>query len=64
MIVDLEHPKAGPIRVTGLPLKLSETPGEIHSPPPLLGQHTAEVFDEWLKIASSEIDGLREEGVV
>ncbi len=64
MIVDLEHPKAGPIRVTGLPLKLSDTPGEIHSPPPLLGQHTEEVLDEWLKISSLEVDGLRQEGVV
>jgi crotonobetainyl-CoA:carnitine CoA-transferase CaiB-like acyl-CoA transferase len=64
MIVDLEHPKAGPIRVTGLPLKLSDTPGEIHSPPPLLGQHTEEVLADWLKIGASEVEGLRQEGVV
>ncbi len=64
MIVDLDHPKADPIRVTGLPPKLSDTPGEIHSPPPLLGEHTAEVLDEWLKIGSSEIEDLRQEEVV
>ncbi|ETX06204.1 CaiB/BaiF CoA transferase family protein [Candidatus Entotheonella palauensis] len=64
MIVDLEHPKAGPIRVTGLPLKLSDTPGDIHSPPPVLGQHTEEVLAEWLKIGVSDVEGLRQEGVV
>jgi crotonobetainyl-CoA:carnitine CoA-transferase CaiB-like acyl-CoA transferase len=64
MIVALEHPKAGPIRVTGLPLKLSETPGAIHSPPPLLGQHTQEVLADWLQIGTSAVEGLRQEGVV
>jgi CoA:oxalate CoA-transferase len=64
MIVALEHPKAGPIRVTGLPLKLSETPGAIHSPPPLLGQHTQEVLADWLQIGTREVEGLRQEGVV
>lgn len=64
MVVGLEHPKAGPIRVTGLPLKLSETPGEIHSPPPLLGQHTEAVLADWLKIGASEVEELRQERVV
>ncbi len=64
MIVDLEHPKAGPIRVTGLPLKLSDTPGEIHSPPPVLGQHTEDVLADWLKIGASEVAGLRQGGVI
>jgi len=64
MIVALEHPKAGPIRVTGLPLKLSETPGAIHSPPPLLGQHTQEVLADWLQMGTREVEGLRQEGVV
>jgi CoA:oxalate CoA-transferase len=64
MIVNLEHPKAGPIRVTGLPLKLSDTPGEIHSPPPLLGQHTQEVLADWLKMSASDVETLRLEGVV
>src|SRR5690606_19352182 len=47
MIVDLEHPRAGVIRVTGIPVKLSETPGAIYAPPPLLGQHTDEVLEEF-----------------
>lgn len=44
MLVTIDHPVAGPIRQTGIPLKLSATPGTIASPPPLLDQHRAEVL--------------------
>jgi crotonobetainyl-CoA:carnitine CoA-transferase CaiB-like acyl-CoA transferase len=64
MIVPLDHPTAGPIRVTGVPIKLSETPGEVHSAPPTLGQHTAEVLVDWLQMKSTEADALQQEGVV
>ena len=46
MIVPLEHVTAGPIRVLGTPLKLSETPATIRTPPPTLGQHTAAILAE------------------
>lgn len=44
MIVEQEHPTAGKIRVVGVPVKLSETPGAVRTPAPLLGEHTAEVL--------------------
>ena len=47
MIVDLEHSKAGTIRNVGLPIKMSDTPGSIRKPAPVLGQHTAEVLAEF-----------------
>jgi crotonobetainyl-CoA:carnitine CoA-transferase CaiB-like acyl-CoA transferase len=40
MVVPLAHPAAGAIRVTGVPLKLSETPGAVRTPPPPPGAHT------------------------
>src|SRR5690606_40240880 len=40
MKVDLEHPTAGRISVTGIPTKFSRTPGPIIDPPPLLGEPT------------------------
>ena len=46
MVVDVEHPVAGATRVLGVPMKLSETPGGIRRPAPMLGQHTAEVLAE------------------
>jgi crotonobetainyl-CoA:carnitine CoA-transferase CaiB-like acyl-CoA transferase len=46
MEVELEHPVEGTIRALGIPVKLSETPGSIRRPAPLLGEHTAEVLRE------------------
>ena len=46
MIVEKIHPKAGPVRTLGLPVKFSETPGSIRQPAPILGQHTEEVLAE------------------
>lgn len=46
MIVPLEHVTAGPITVLGTPLKLSETPASVRTPPPALGQHTESVLRE------------------
>ena len=46
MVVDLTHPGAGAIKALGVPVKLSETPGAVDRPAPLLGQHTAEILAE------------------
>ena len=46
MVGTLEHPTVGPTRVMGTPIKLSETPGSLRTPPPTLGQHTAAVLEE------------------
>jgi crotonobetainyl-CoA:carnitine CoA-transferase CaiB-like acyl-CoA transferase len=46
MIVDTQHPKAGPVKTLGLPVKFSQTPGGVRSPAPVLAQHTDEVLAE------------------
>lgn len=48
MLVELEHPVAGKMRVPGNPIKLSQTPPAIEEPAPLLGQHTKWVLKEVL----------------
>lgn len=48
MIVEVEHPVAGKLKMPGIPVKMSLTPGAIKTPAPLLGQHTAEVLKELL----------------
>ena len=43
MVMELEHPTLGTIKVPGLPIKMSATPGSGRLPPPLLGQHQDEI---------------------
>ena len=57
MAVDVEHPKVGSMKTIGVPVKLSETPGSIRRPAPLLGEHTDEVIAEWTNMAVEAADG-------
>jgi crotonobetainyl-CoA:carnitine CoA-transferase CaiB-like acyl-CoA transferase len=52
------------MKVVGNPLKFSETPLEYKRPPPLLGEHTAEVLRDLLGMADAEIERLTQQGVV
>ena len=44
MMVRMDHPTIGEMHFQGCPIKLSETPGSVDTPAPLLGQHNREVF--------------------
>jgi crotonobetainyl-CoA:carnitine CoA-transferase CaiB-like acyl-CoA transferase len=63
MIVETVHPKAGPTKAIGLPIKLSETPGGNRRPAPLFGQHTREVLAE-AGYSVPEIDALAKAGAI
>ena len=63
MVVDLVHPGAGAIKALGVPVKLSETPGAVDRPAPLLGQHTAEILTE-LGYSEAEQRALLDQGVI
>ena len=47
MFLEVEHPKAGRIPMTGLPVQLSESQPQVILPPPLLGEHTEEVLQKF-----------------
>lgn len=63
MMVEMEHPVEGKIKGLGIPVKLSETPGEIRRAAPLLGEHTEETLSK-LGYSDSDISDLKERGVI
>ncbi len=63
MLQELPHAGVGTFRTTGLPVKLSETPGAIERPPPLHGEHTDQVLAE-LGYGADEIAALRAGAVI
>ncbi|HXH09005.1 MAG TPA: CoA transferase [Alphaproteobacteria bacterium] len=64
MIVEKDHPVAGRVKMVGVPLQLSETPGSVRDPAPLLGQHTDEVLQTYLGMRQDDIAALRQAGVI
>ncbi len=58
-VVDMDHPRAGPVRMVGVPVRLSETPGAVRTPAPLRGEHTEQVLRERLGLGPDEIAALR-----
>jgi crotonobetainyl-CoA:carnitine CoA-transferase CaiB-like acyl-CoA transferase len=63
MTVQLPHPLAGQVNLVASPMKFSGTPVQYRRPPPLLGEHTAEVLREF-GIDDAELAGLRRAGAV
>ena len=54
LLHEVDHPVSGKIKVVGPPWRMSNTNTEVRSPP-TLGQHTAEVLQEWLGINEEEL---------
>jgi crotonobetainyl-CoA:carnitine CoA-transferase CaiB-like acyl-CoA transferase len=63
MVVDLEHPQAGPTKALGCPLHFSATPTRVIRPAPMLGEHTRQVLREY-GYDDSDVDRLVGEQVV
>jgi formyl-CoA transferase len=63
MVVEMDHPVEGTVKGLGIPVKLSETPGKIRRPAPLLGEHTEETL-MGLGYSKEEIADLRERRVI
>lgn len=64
MIVEVEHPKAGKLKIPGIPIKLSNTPGKIRNAAPLLGENTDEILSKYLEYSDTEIEKLKQGGVI
>jgi CoA:oxalate CoA-transferase len=64
MIVEVDHPIAGPLKMPGVAIKLSETPGAIQKCAPLLGEHNKELLKEFFDYSEDEVEKLIADGVL
>jgi CoA:oxalate CoA-transferase len=63
-LVESTHPVAGTIKVVAPPVRMSDTPGAVRTPAPLLGQHTDEVLKNRLGLSAAEIARLKAANVI
>lgn len=64
MVVDVDYPEIGKVPFSGVALKLSETPGELRTPAPRLGEHNEEVYCRLLGYDEEQLARLRAEEVI
>ncbi len=64
MIAEIEHDTTGTVQIPGIPIKLSETPGQIDAPAPNLGEHTSEILTDLLGLETEEVNQLKQDGIV
>lgn len=64
MVVKMRHASGAEIEVIANPVKLSATPPDYRSPPPMLGEHSDSVLGGLLGMSAAEIAALREKGIV
>jgi crotonobetainyl-CoA:carnitine CoA-transferase CaiB-like acyl-CoA transferase len=62
--VELPHPLAGSVPQVASPIRLSATPVQYRNAPPLLGEHTEQVLQQWLGLSLEQIEQLRQAGVL
>jgi crotonobetainyl-CoA:carnitine CoA-transferase CaiB-like acyl-CoA transferase len=64
MVQTVDHPITGPVPLLGPVPKLGATPAQIRSAPPLLGEHTDAVLQEFCGFDQEQLAALRREGVI
>lgn len=64
MLLEVEHPTAGRVRMAGMPIKFSATPASLRLPPPLLGQHSEEVLQSWLGLPEANVQELKRKKII
>lgn len=64
MILNMPHPTAGNVKNIDSPLRFDDKNDELHSAPPVLGQHTREILASTLNISADQIKSLEEKGAI
>ncbi|HEX7811522.1 MAG TPA: CoA transferase [Burkholderiales bacterium] len=63
-ILNMDHPKAGRVPMQGFSVRFGESPMQLRHPPPMLGEHSAAVLEEWLEMTPDQLAQLRASGAV
>jgi crotonobetainyl-CoA:carnitine CoA-transferase CaiB-like acyl-CoA transferase len=63
MVAELTHPQYGPMRYLGIPIKLSDTPGQLADAPPCFGEHNREILAD-LGFSDRDIDEFERRDIV
>src|SRR5690606_22076959 len=64
MVVKVPHPQIGEVPMVANPIKFSATPVTYGVPPPLVGQHTDDVLQEVLGMDATQVEQLRQNGIL
>jgi crotonobetainyl-CoA:carnitine CoA-transferase CaiB-like acyl-CoA transferase len=64
MLVEVDHPSAGKIKMAGIPVKYTGTEATIRRPPPRLGEHTDEILTDCLEFDRLRLDDYRGRGII
>ena len=63
-IVEVQHPRAGAVKMPGIIPKLGTTPGEVRWPGPPLGEHNGAIYGDLLGIPPANLGALTERGII
>jgi crotonobetainyl-CoA:carnitine CoA-transferase CaiB-like acyl-CoA transferase len=64
MVLSVQHPTAGEVKMLGIPFRFSDTPASVRRAPPTLGQHTEQVLRDMLQLSDARIAELRSARVI
>jgi len=64
MIVEMEHPIAGKVRLPNMPFHFSNADVSPRRPAPLLGQHNREILKDLLGYSEAKVASLEQAGVL
>jgi crotonobetainyl-CoA:carnitine CoA-transferase CaiB-like acyl-CoA transferase len=64
MMLDVEHPTLGALKLPGIPVKLSESPGAVRKAPPLVGEDNDRIYGDLLGFTQERLAELRSEGAI